>query len=88
MRRYFGMFINTKYKSGKGSNFVLEKLIEKFHDTEQVSYGTFEVEAGPDVTVKQIAEKNRNRLKEEAKKSIGSEYIDIDDIEVRIVEVF
>ncbi len=51
MRRYFGMFIKTKYKSGKGSNPVLEKFMEIFHNTEQVSYGMVEIEASPDATV-------------------------------------
>ncbi|WP_282013107.1 hypothetical protein [Pyramidobacter piscolens] len=88
MRRYFGMFIKTKYKSGKGSNPVLETFMETLHNTEQVSYGMFEIEVAPDVTVRQIAEDHRKQLIENARKSMESEHIGIDDVDIRIVELF
>lgn len=86
MRRYFGMFISWRYKPSE-DNIALKKLMEIFKDRDSVNYGMFELDIDPDMTVKQVAEKYRSQLKERAKKAIGED-VDIDDIEVRIMEVF
>ncbi len=86
MRRYFGMFISVRYKPSE-DNIALKKLMELFKDRNSINYGMFELDIDPDMTVKQVAEKYRSQLKERAKKAFG-EHVDIDDIEVRIMEVF
>lgn len=86
MRRYFGMFISVRYKPSE-DNIALKKLMELFKDRNSINYGMFELDIDPDMTVKQVAEKYRTQLKERAKKNFGED-VDINDVEVRIMELF